>query len=55
MPFWGLIWMAIGGVAYITGVFFYLSKKIPFAHGIFHLFVIAGSFAHFWAIYHYVL
>lgn len=55
MPFWGLIWLSIGGIAYILGVLFYLSDKIPFAHGIFHLFVIAGSFAHFWAIYHYVL
>jgi hemolysin III len=55
MPLWGLIWMAIGGVAYIIGVLFYLSERIPFGHGIFHLFVIAGSFAHFWAIYHYVL
>ena len=49
------IWLAIGGAAYIIGVFFYLSKKIPFAHGIFHLFILAGSFAHFWAIYNYVL
>lgn len=55
MPLWGLIWMAIGGVAYIIGVLFYLADRIPFGHGIFHLFVIAGSFAHFWAIYHYVL
>ncbi len=49
------IWLATGGVAYIAGVFFYLSKKIPYAHGIFHLFILAGSFAHFWAIYNYVL
>jgi len=49
------IWLAIGGLSYIVGVFFYLSKKIPFAHGIFHLFIIGGSFAHFWAIYNYIL
>ena len=49
------IWLAIGGAAYIIGVFFYLTKKIPFGHGIFHLFIIGGSFAHFWAIYNYVL
>ena len=49
------IWLAIGGASYIVGVFFYLSKKIPYAHGIFHLFIIGGSFAHFWAIYNYVL
>ena len=49
------IWLAIGGASYIIGVFFYLTKKIPFGHGIFHLFIIGGSFAHFWAIYNYVL
>lgn len=49
------IWLAIGGLSYIVGVFFYLTKKVPFGHGIFHLFIIAGSFAHFWAIYNYVL
>ena len=49
------IWLAIGGASYIVGVFFYLYKKIPYGHGIFHLFVIGGSFAHFWAIYNYVL
>jgi len=49
------IWLAIGCASYIIGVFFYLTKKIPFGHGIFHLFIIGGSFAHFWAIYNYVL
>ena len=51
----GLIWLAIGGAIYITGVFFYLSKKIPFAHGIWHLFVMGGSIAHFFAIYNHIL
>jgi hemolysin III len=51
----GLIWLSIGGIIYIAGVFFYLSKKIPFAHGIWHLFVMGGSIAHFFAIYNYVL
>ena len=49
------IWLVIGGASYIIGVIFYLAKKIPYGHGIFHLFIIGGSFAHFWAIYNYVL
>ena len=49
------IWLSVGGAAYITGVFFYLTKKVPFGHGIFHFFILFGSFAHFWAIYNYVL
>jgi hemolysin III len=55
MPLWGLVWMAIGGVSYIAGAMFYLVKNVPLMHGIFHLFVLGGSFSHFWAIYHYVL
>ena len=51
----GLIWLLTGGAIYIAGVFFYLSKKIPFAHGIWHLFVIGGSITHFFAIYDHVL
>jgi len=52
---YGLIWLAIGGCCYIIGVFFYLTKKMHFAHAIFHIFCIAGSFAHFYSIYYYVL
>ncbi len=55
MPRMGLIWLIIGGASYIIGVFFYLSKKIPLGHGIFHLFILGGSFAHFMAVYDYVL
>jgi hemolysin III len=51
----GLIWLSVGGAVYIVGVFFYLTKKIPFSHGIWHLFVMGGSLAHFFAIYNYVL
>lgn len=55
LPTGGLIWLGIGGIIYIIGVYFYLSKKIPLAHGIWHLFVLGGSIAHFIAIYEYVL
>lgn len=50
----GLIWLAIGGLSYSFGVIFYLWKKLPFAHSIFHLFVLGGSIAHFFAIFWYV-
>jgi len=55
LPVGGLIWLGIGGIIYIVGVYFYLSKKIPLAHGIWHLFVLGGSIAHFIAIYEFVL
>jgi len=51
----GVFWLVAGGVSYIGGVFFYLSKKIKFSHGIFHLFVLLGTYCHFHAIYYYVL
>lgn len=39
-----------GGFSYTTGVFFFVSRKIPYHHAIWHVFVIGGSFAHFLAM-----
>jgi hemolysin III len=47
----GLIWLAVGGVAYTVGVIFYALKKIPYMHSIWHLFVLAGSVSHFMSVY----
>jgi hemolysin III len=46
----GLIWLTIGGLSYSFGVIFYLWKKIPYSHAIFHLFVLGGSASHFFSI-----
>ncbi len=52
----GLIWIIIGMAVYALGVIFYLHEdKIPFGHGIWHLFVLGGSFSHFFAVYFHVL
>ena len=45
-----LAWLVAGGVAYTAGTIFYLSKRIPYAHAIWHLFVLAGSVCHFAAV-----
>lgn len=50
----GMWWLMAGGVAYTVGAILYAIKTIPFNHAIFHLFVLTGSFCHFWAIYFYV-
>lgn len=50
----GLTWLVAGGIAYTLGAILYSIKQIPFNHAIFHLFVLAGSFCHFIAIYCYV-
>jgi hemolysin III len=46
-----LIALAIGGALYTGGVFFYVWKKLPYNHAIWHLFVIGGSVAHFLAVF----
>lgn len=55
LPMGGLLWMLAGGIFYSGGVFFYIRKKNPFNHVIWHFFVLAGSITHFFAIFFYVL
>jgi hemolysin III len=49
-PLSSLIWLLIGGVAYTTGVIFYAWERLPFGHAVWHLFVMAGSISHFFAV-----
>lgn len=52
----GFIWLAAGGVFYTVGIlFFAFDSRIRHFHGIWHLFVIAGSLLHFVAVMFYVL
>ncbi|MBS0849360.1 hemolysin III family protein [Citrobacter sp. JGM124] len=46
--------LAAGGVVYSLGVIFYVSKRIPYNHAIWHGFVLGGSVCHFFAIYLYL-
>jgi len=41
-----LLWLAIGGLAYTGGIYFYADRRIPYGHAIWHLCVMAGSTAH---------
>ncbi|HNT73916.1 MAG TPA: hemolysin III family protein [Anaerolineae bacterium] len=54
IPVGGLIWLAAGGAAYTIGVIFYAMKKVPYMHGIWHLFVLAGSLCHYFAVLLYL-
>lgn len=47
-------WLLAGGILYTIGTLFYGNKKIPFNHGIWHLFVLAASIAHFLGIFKYL-
>lgn len=51
----GIRLLVLGGILYSAGSIFYLIKKIPFNHAIFHLFVLGGSMCHFFSILLYVL
>jgi hemolysin III len=52
----GGVWLlAAGGIIYTLGVIFYVAKRIPYNHAIWHGFVLGGSVCHFLAIYLYVL
>lgn len=52
----GFIWLATGGIFYTCGIVFYaLDTRLRHSHGVWHLFVLAGSIAHYFAILLYVL
>ena len=51
-----VMWMAIGGVSYTLGVvFLMLDSRISYFHAVWHIFVIAASACHFYAIFTYVV
>jgi hemolysin III len=51
----GFAWLAAGGLFYTGGIIFYaLDAKLRHGHGIWHLFVLAGSASHYLAILLYV-
>lgn len=52
----GFAWVAAGGLFYTVGIIFYaLDTRVTHAHGVWHLFVLAGSAAHYVAILKYVI
>ena len=52
----GFLWLITGGVVYTAGVVFYsFDTRFRHFHGIWHLFVLAGSAIHYTAIVLYVL
>lgn len=51
----GIVLLIGGGLAYTLGVPFYLWRKLPFQHSLWHGFVLAGSVLHYLAVLLYVL
>jgi len=55
LPWAGFVWLLLGGIFYTGGVAFYLfDEKIRHFHGVWHLFVLAGSVSHYVTILFYV-
>ncbi|GHD62599.1 PAQR family membrane homeostasis protein TrhA [Jeongeupia chitinilytica] len=55
LPAGGMAWLVAGGVIYSIGIIFFIfDEKIRHGHGIWHLFVLAGSVCHFFSILLYV-
>jgi len=50
LPRASLIMLLTGGLAYSLGTVFYLWKRLPYHHAVWHLFVLAGSVCHFFAV-----
>ncbi len=55
LPAKGLAWLLAGGACYTIGAIFHFLKKTPFMHAIWHIFVMAGSICHYFAVLFYVL
>lgn len=47
--------LMIGGIFYTVGAVFFIWRRIPYHHAIWHLFVLAGSTFHFFSIFYYVI
>lgn len=51
----GLILLVVGGVLYTIGAIFYVWRGFKYHHMIWHIFVVAGTIAHFFAVFLYLL
>jgi hemolysin III len=51
----GILLMAAGGIAYTGGIVFYAWRRLPYHHAVWHVFVLAGSALHFFAVLFYVI
>jgi len=61
MPIAAMLWLIAGGLLYTVGAVIYgtkwpkLKSKVFGFHEMFHVFVLYGSFCHFWMMFRYIL
>jgi hemolysin III len=51
----GLWLLVAGGLCYTVGTVFYVLKRVPYMHAVWHVFVLAGSITHFLAVLMFVI
>lgn len=47
-------YIVLGGIFYTLGIIFYKNRKIPFNHGIWHIFILVATFSMYYGIYKYL-
>jgi hemolysin III len=50
-----VLWLGAGGVAYTLGIVFFALDRLRYFHATWHVFVLAGSVAHYFAVLYYVV
>lgn len=50
----GIYWIALGGLFYTAGIVFYALDRLSYFHASWHVFVLAGSTCHYFAVLFYV-
>lgn len=55
VPSTTLLWLLAGGLFYSGGLIFYVWKRLPYSHAVWHVFVLAGSTCHYFAVLRSVL
>ncbi len=55
ITWYGIVWIMAGGVLYTFGVLFFAHDRLRYFHALWHVFVLAGSFVHFFAVVLYVV
>jgi hemolysin III len=54
MGWHGIGWIGLGGLFYTAGIIFFALDRLSYFHAMWHLFVLAGSASHYFAVLFYV-
>ncbi len=55
VPTGALVLLAAGGLSYSVGAIFYMWRRLPYNHALWHLFVLGGTTCHFFAVFSYLI